>query len=202
MYVGVSALVRDITSGYCHCFYDKDVSSLSTCFVIDKVRFCKNLLTTIKSFEYNFTFVVSCRQRMIWQWNAYKMHTNTIKYIIRGINNPLFGGGWFLMKNFFYQHSHWKKESFFFTVSKADDRSRGQTKGSFFNSYYTAVYRGRCYSFLLTAPLYSWYVPYNAEFKQGGIKYHFLSLWYDSTWDWTPREPFENILPVRPMARL
>ena len=22
--------------------------------------------------------------------------------------------------------------------------------------------------------------------KQGGIKYHFLSLWYDSTWDWSP----------------
>ena len=22
--------------------------------------------------------------------------------------------------------------------------------------------------------------------KQGGIKYQFLSLWYDSTWDWTP----------------
>ena len=22
--------------------------------------------------------------------------------------------------------------------------------------------------------------------KQGDIKYHFLSLWYDSTWDWTP----------------
>ena len=21
---------------------------------------------------------------------------------------------------------------------------------------------------------------------QGGIKYHFLSLWYYSTWDWTP----------------
>ena len=21
--------------------------------------------------------------------------------------------------------------------------------------------------------------------KQGRIKYHFLSLWYDSTWDWT-----------------
>ena len=20
---------------------------------------------------------------------------------------------------------------------------------------------------------------------QGGVKYHFLSLWYDSTWDWT-----------------
>ena len=22
--------------------------------------------------------------------------------------------------------------------------------------------------------------------KQGGIKYHFLSFWYDSTWDWSP----------------
>ena len=22
--------------------------------------------------------------------------------------------------------------------------------------------------------------------KQGGIKYHFLSLWYDSAWKWTP----------------
>ena len=21
--------------------------------------------------------------------------------------------------------------------------------------------------------------------KQGGTKYHFLSLWYDLTWDWT-----------------
>ena len=21
--------------------------------------------------------------------------------------------------------------------------------------------------------------------KQGGIKYHFFSLWYESTWDWT-----------------
>ena len=22
--------------------------------------------------------------------------------------------------------------------------------------------------------------------KQVGIKYHFLILWYDATWDWTP----------------
>ena len=22
--------------------------------------------------------------------------------------------------------------------------------------------------------------------KQGGIKYHFFSFWYDTTWDWTP----------------
>ena len=36
----------------------------------------------------------------------------------------------------------------------------------------------------------SWIVPLTLDpmlrVKQGGIKYHFLSLWYDSTWDWTP----------------
>ena len=35
--------------------------------------------------------------------------------------------------------------------------------------------------------------------KQGGIKYHFLSLWYNSTWCWTPvsraiGEPYEKEL--------
>ena len=34
----------------------------------------------------------------------------------------------------------------------------------------------RCYSFSWIAPFYSW----------GGINYYLLSLWYDSTWDWTP----------------
>ena len=29
--------------------------------------------------------------------------------------------------------------------------------------------------------------------KQGGIKYHFFSFWYDSTWDWTPN-PFVTTL--------
>ena len=37
--------------------------------------------------------------------------------------------------------------------------------------------------------------------KQGGIKYYFLSLCYDSTKDWTP-EPWVNDLLIRPMARL
>ena len=32
--------------------------------------------------------------------------------------------------------------------------------------------------------------------KQGGMKYYFLGLWYDSTWDWTPVswEEYENII--------
>ena len=37
--------------------------------------------------------------------------------------------------------------------------------------------------------------------KKGGIKYHFLSLWYDSTWDWTPVSQTIGEL-IRQMARL
>ena len=35
------------------------------------------------------------------------------------------------------------------------------------------------------ARLYTWSVPYNG-IKEGDIKYHFLSLWYDNTWIWSP----------------
>ena len=28
--------------------------------------------------------------------------------------------------------------------------------------------------------------------KKDGIKYHFLSLWYDSTWGWTPVDLYYN----------
>ena len=43
--------------------------------------------------------------------------------------------------------------------------------------------RGGRFSIPWIAPLYTWSIPYNA--KQGTIEYHFLSLWYDSTWDGT-----------------
>ena len=45
--------------------------------------------------------------------------------------------------------------------------------------------RGGCNSF--PGLLYFTLDPYliMLSVKQGGIKYHFLSLWYDSTWDWT-----------------
>ena len=45
--------------------------------------------------------------------------------------------------------------------------------------------RGGCYAFPWIALLYPWSVPIMLCVKQGGIKYHLLSLWYDSTWDWT-----------------
>ena len=37
-----------------------------------------------------------------------------------------------------------------------------------------------CFSYI--SPFCPWYIPY----KQGGVKYHFLSLCNDLTWDWTP----------------
>ena len=43
---------------------------------------------------------------------------------------------------------------------------------------------GGCYSFPWIATLYPWYIML-LSVKQGGIKYHFKSLWYDTTWDWT-----------------
>ena len=49
----------------------------------------------------------------------------------------------------------------------------------------TLRYRRGCYSFPRISPLYPWSLPYNAEGYAGGIKYHFLNLWYDSTWEWT-----------------
>ena len=39
--------------------------------------------------------------------------------------------------------------------------------------------------------------------KQDWIKYHFLSLWYDSTWDWTqPPSPLTNTLLIWPMKKI
>ena len=40
------------------------------------------------------------------------------------------------------------------------------------------------YSIPWIAPLYPYFIMLSV--KEGGIKYHFLSLWYDSTLDWTP----------------
>ena len=46
---------------------------------------------------------------------------------------------------------------------------------------------------IATTPRYRWRCDFTLDpylvmlsVKQEGIKYHFLSLWYDSTWDWTP----------------
>ena len=45
--------------------------------------------------------------------------------------------------------------------------------------------RGGLHSFPLFPPLYPWSVPYNAECSARMHQVSFLSLWHDSTWDWT-----------------
>ena len=70
-------------------------------------------------------------------------------------------------------------------ISKVGDHSRGWPEGSLFKSLlHQGVGEGATpFPGLLHFTL----VPYliMLSVKQGGIKYHFLSLWYDSTWDWT-----------------
>ena len=69
--------------------------------------------------------------------------------------------------------------------SKVSDLSREWPEGSLFNSYHTGIGEGAT---PFTGLLHFTLDPYliMLSVKQGGIKYHFLSLWYDSTWDWTP----------------
>ena len=61
-----------------------------------------------------------------------------------------------------------------------------KNKGSFFISYYPKEKDNG------TTPLLALFHftldPYliMLSVKQGGVKYYFLSLWYDLTWDWTP----------------
>ena len=70
-------------------------------------------------------------------------------------------------------------------VSKVGDHSRGWPEGSLFDSLlHQGVGEGATpFPGLLHFTLDPYLIM--PSVKQGGIKYHFLSLWYDSTWDWT-----------------
>ena len=68
---------------------------------------------------------------------------------------------------------------------KVGDHSRGWPEGSLFDSLlHQGVGEGAT---PLPGLLHFTLDPYliMLSVKQGGIKYLFLSLWYDSTWDWT-----------------
>ena len=69
------------------------------------------------------------------------------------------------------------------------ESSRGWPEGSLFSSYYAEVCvcvggGATPFSGLLHFTLDTYLIMLSV--KQGDIKYHFLSLWYDSTWDWNP----------------
>ena len=100
-----------------------------------------------------------------------------------------------------------------FKVSKVGDHSRGWPEGSLFDSLlHQCVGEGaNPFPGLLHFTLDPYLIILSV--KQGGIKYHFLSLWYDSTWDWTqvsraigerlplvegyPKAPFSIATPPR-----
>ena len=69
--------------------------------------------------------------------------------------------------------------------SKVGDHSREWPEGSLFDSLlHQGVGEGATpFPGLLHFTLDPYLIMLSV--KQGGIKYHFLSLWYDSTWDWT-----------------
>ena len=70
-------------------------------------------------------------------------------------------------------------------ISKVGDHSRGWPEGSLFDSLlHQGVGEGATpFPGLLHFTLDPYLIMLSV--KQGGIKYHFSSLWYDSTWDWT-----------------
>ena len=72
-----------------------------------------------------------------------------------------------------------------FVVKQLVDHSGGWPEGSLFDSLlHQGVGEGATpFPGLLHFTLNPYLIMLSV--KQGGIKYHFLSLWYDSTWDWT-----------------
>ena len=69
-------------------------------------------------------------------------------------------------------------------ISKVRDPSRGWPEGCLFDLLlHQGVREGATlYPGLLNFSLDPYLIMLSV--KQGSIKYHFLSLWYDSTWDW------------------
>ena len=82
----------------------------------------------------------------------------------------------------FVNSNHYTNSTF---ISKVGDHSRGWPEGSLFDSLlHQSVGEGATpFPGLLHFTLDLYLIMLSV--KQGGIKYHFLSLWYDSTWDWT-----------------
>ena len=72
-----------------------------------------------------------------------------------------------------------------FLAKKSWRLFRGWPEGSLFNSYYNwGVGEGITpFPWLLHFTLDTYIILLSV--KQGGIKYHFESLWYDATRDWT-----------------
>ena len=109
---------------------------------------------------------VACLTRFIW-------HHGKIRFFLTMISTQ--SRRWTSLK---------LKHEIFRHISKLATIVEGNPKAPF-SIATTPRCRGGRYSF--PGLLYFTHDPYliMLSVKQEGIKYHFLSLWYDPTWDWT-----------------
>ena len=74
---------------------------------------------------------------------------------------------------------------YIYTYKNLASSLKGDPKTPFSIATTPICWRGR-YSIPWIAPLYLWFWPYNPEYWARQCQVPFLTLWYDSTWDWTP----------------
>ena len=119
--------------------------------------------------------------KIFWQWH--KMSQYGFKSIFQLLIIPL---DTTINKLRFEKHYPQKSSLFHLSICKVKLATivEGNPKAPF-SIATTPMCRGGRYSFpgLLYFTLDPYLIMLSA--KQGSIKYHFLSLWYDSTWDWT-----------------
>ena len=127
----------------------------------------------------------SCGKRKYVHWLK-KSGEHTIVFSSQPTRQPLTNTSW----HNYLPTMNWSDQNLNEIMSlfkQVGDLRRGWPKGSFFNSYYNrGVGEGATpFPGLLHCTLDPYLIMLSV--KQGGIKYHFwvLSLWYDSTWDWT-----------------
>ena len=112
---------------------------------------------------------------------------------IHGVRMPWWWWWWF----------HFNKFAIviiFDNESKVGNLSRGWPKGSLFNSYHTKGLGRVLLHSLFHFTLHPCLIILSVQ--QGDIKYHFLSLLYDSTWDWTQvSQTIGKTLPIRPIVQ-
>ena len=116
----------------------------------------------------------------IISWKPFSFPSYKCTYLILSKFIKLFNR--YLIETFSAKQFQLKYHSSFISKVKLVTLVKGDTKAPF-SIATTPGCRGGHYSFLWIAPLYPHSIVLSA--KQGGIKYHFLSLWYDLTWDWT-----------------
>ena len=93
---------------------------------------------------------------------------------------------WFIqLSTHFYHAVRFTTNLYFRFIIKLATIVEGDPRAPFSIATPPRCTEGR-YSFPWIAPLYSASIPFNAERQTRRHQLPFSSLWYDSTWEWTP----------------